>query len=134
VDVDYVPGTVALVARRVFEVAGLLDEDYFFAGEMADLCLRARQLGFRCVADPRARACHDLDRSSAIRERLHAYYVYRNRFLYLRKHYSRRKRWLYPLWIVRDARGALASLLRGNRPRARAIPARGPSGSASSTA
>ena len=42
---------------------GLLDEDYFFGGEMADLCHRARRLGFRSVTDPRARARHDLDRS-----------------------------------------------------------------------
>jgi GT2 family glycosyltransferase len=120
-DVDYVPGTAALVARRVFEVAGLLDEEYFFSGEMADLCLRARRRGFRCVADPTARAYHDLDRSAAIRERLHVYYVYRNRFLYIRKHYAGRKHWLYPLWVVRGAKAVLASLLCGNRRRARAI-------------
>ncbi len=121
VDVDYVPGTAALVARRVFEVAGMLDEDYFFAGEMADLCFRARRLGFRSVADPSARAYHDLDRSAGIRDGLHAYYVYRNRFLYIKKHCAGRQRFLYPLWILRGAKGVLASLLRGNRLRARAI-------------
>ena len=55
-DVDYVPGTIALVKRQVFEQVGLLDEDYFFGGEMADLCHRARLRGFRSVTDPRARA------------------------------------------------------------------------------
>jgi GT2 family glycosyltransferase len=55
-DVDYVPGAVALVKRQVFECVGLLDEEFFFGGEMADLCHRARQCGFRSVIDSRAQA------------------------------------------------------------------------------
>lgn len=120
-DVDYVPGTVALVKRRVFEAVGLLDEDYFFGGEMADLCHRARLRGFRSVTDPRARAVHDLDRSSQDRQTLHLYYIVRNRFLFARKHYPRRRAWLYAQWIGRAALTVLAALCRGNRRRARAV-------------
>ena len=90
-DVDDVPGTVALVRRQVFERVGLLDEAYFFGGEMADLCHRARLCGFRSVTDPGARAQHDLDRSSETRQTLHRYYIVRNRFLFVRKHYPRRR-------------------------------------------
>ena len=120
-DVDYVPGTVALVRRQVFERVGLLDEAYFFGGEMADLCHRARLCGFRSVTDPRARARHDLDRSSETRQTLHRYYIVRNRFLFVRKHYPRRRAWLYPRWIARAALTALAALCRGNRRGARAV-------------
>jgi hypothetical protein len=120
-DVDYVPGTVALVRRQVFEAVGLLDEDYFFGGEMADLCHRARLRGFRSVTEPRARAVHDLDRSSQDRQALHLYYIFRNRFLFVRKHYPRRRAWLYARWIVRAALTALAALYRGNPRRARAV-------------
>jgi hypothetical protein len=120
-DVDYVSGTVALVKRQVFERVGLLDEDYFFAGEMADLCHRARLRGFRSVTDPRARARHDLDRSSRQRRTLHPYYIVRNRFLFVRKHYPRRRAWLYPRWIARAAVTTLAALYRGNWRGARAV-------------
>jgi GT2 family glycosyltransferase len=119
-DVDYVPGTTALVRRQVFERVGLLDEAYFFGGEMADLCHRARRLGFRSVTDPRARALHDLDRSSRDRQTLHLYYIFRNRFLFVRKHYPRRRAWLYARWAGRAGLTALAALGRGDRRRARA--------------
>ena len=120
-DVDYVSGTVALVARQVFETVGLLDEDFFFAGEMADLCLRARQQGFRCVTEPRATATHDLQRSSELRERLHAYYVLRNRFLFIQKHYASQRMRLRLAWTARGAWGFVSALVRGNLPRARSL-------------
>jgi len=120
-EVDYVPGTVALVRRQVFEAVGLLDEDYFFGGEMADLCHRARLRGLRSVTDPGARAVHDLDRSSRERRTLHLYYIVRNRFLFVRKHYPRRRAWLYAVWTGRAALTAVAALGRGDPRRARAV-------------
>jgi GT2 family glycosyltransferase len=118
--VDYVPGTAALIRREVFERVGLLDEDYFFGGEMADLCHRARLRGFRSVTDPRARALHDLDRSSEDRQTLHIYYILRNRFLFVRKHYPRRRAWLYACWLARAGLTAGRALCRGDWRRARA--------------
>jgi GT2 family glycosyltransferase/glycosyltransferase involved in cell wall biosynthesis len=44
--VDAVSGCVMLVAREVFDRAGLLDERYFFSFEEIDFCLRARAAGF----------------------------------------------------------------------------------------
>ena len=120
-DVDYVPGTVALVSRQVFETVGLLDEDYFFSGEMADFCHRARQQGFRCVTDPGARASHELARSARARETLHVYYIFRNRFLYVRKHYPRDKAWRYAVWTLRGAAAAMRAIVRGDMRRARTI-------------
>ena len=81
--VDYVPGTVALVKTEVFRAAGLFDEDYFFSGEMADFCRRARERGYASVICPRSRADH-FTRVEA-RSALYLYYTLRNRFLYIRK-------------------------------------------------
>jgi GT2 family glycosyltransferase len=119
-DVDYVSGTAAVIARRVFETVGLLDEDYFFSGEMADLCRRARLRGFRSVTDPRARAEHDLDRSFRDRQALHVYYSLRNRFLFVRKHHAGQRTWLYAGWTARAVLTAVVGLCRGNPGRARA--------------
>ena len=120
-EVDYVPGTVALVRRQVFEEVGLLDEDYFFGGEMADLCRRARLRGLRSVTEPAARAAHDLDRSSRERRTLHIYYIVRNRFLFVCKHHPRRRVWLYAVWTGWAVLAALAALGRGDSRRARAV-------------
>jgi GT2 family glycosyltransferase len=120
-DVDHVSGTAVLIHRRVFERVGLLDEDYFFGGEMADLCHRARELRIRSVIDPHARAQHDLQRSSTVRETLHLYYVLRNRFLYISKHHRRQRAWLYCVWCLRGAHTFVLAALRGRWRRARAV-------------
>jgi GT2 family glycosyltransferase len=120
-NVDYVPGTVALIRREVFNRVGLLDEDFFFSGEMADLCQRARARGLRSVTEPRARARHNLDRSARVRQTLHIYYIVRNRFLFVRKHLPRRRAWLYARWVARAALTALVAVARGRPQRAGAV-------------
>jgi GT2 family glycosyltransferase len=97
--VEYIPGTVILGRAEVFQTVGLLDEDYFFNIEVADLCMRAKQHGYISVIDTRAQASHALSRSSSFRDTLYPYYVIRNRFLFIRKHYA----WnvfLYSFWII----------------------------------
>jgi hypothetical protein len=120
-DVDYVPGTIALVRTSLFETIGLLDEDYFFGGEMADLCLRARARGLRSVTEPAATGTHRLARSSGLRPVLHSYYIIRNRFLYLRKHHQGERARLSARWAARGFAAAIAAFGRGDRQRARAV-------------
>lgn len=86
-DVDYISGSAALIRAEVLRRVGLLDEDYFFHTEVADLCRRARRLGWRCVVDGQARAYHNLGRSEPLRSTLYTYYLVRNRFVYIHKSY-----------------------------------------------
>ncbi len=58
VDIDYLSGCVLLIKREVIEKIGLLDEDFFMAGDDLDLCLRARRAGYRCVLDSSAKIWH----------------------------------------------------------------------------
>lgn len=120
-DVAYVPGACVLIRRELFEAVGLLDEAYFFGGEMADLCALGRQRGFRSVIDGGARAVHKVDRSAEVRRDLHIYYVVRNRFLFVRKHHARRRLRLYLFWTMHSIRPFLQALLHGDWRRARAI-------------
>jgi GT2 family glycosyltransferase len=92
--VTYVPGTVIMGRAELFRTVGLLDEDYFFSAEVADLCIRAERQGFLSVIDSRARAYHALGRSSNLRDTLYTYYIIRNRFLLMRKHHP----WNIPLF------------------------------------
>jgi GT2 family glycosyltransferase len=96
-EVDYVSGSVALLSSAMLAQVGLLDEAFFFNTEVADLCMRARKHGWLTVVHTRARAEHDLHRSSALRDTLYAYYIVRNRLLYVRKHLGLRVGWM-ALW------------------------------------
>jgi len=119
--VECVPGTVILGRAEVFRTVGLLDEDYFFASEVADLCLRARQHGYLSAIDTRARAFHDLGRSSRLRETLHTYYIIRNRFLLIRKFHRKWKVLFYGFWTLYSLALSMKMQLNGNLPAARAI-------------
>jgi GT2 family glycosyltransferase len=119
--VDYVPGTVFLVRSCVFADVGLLDERYFFAGEIADFCQRARDKGYKAYIDPEAEARHDLARADRLRETLYSYYSLRNRFLYVRKHYKSQKLMYFTVWTLRGARALAGALLLLRFARARAI-------------
>lgn len=99
-DVDYVIGAAALIRAELFEQIGLLDERYFFSVEVADFCMRARRAGYRCVVDSRARAEHDLVRSSPLRSTLYIYYTVRNRLLYARQCYGLARWPLLAFWSL----------------------------------
>lgn len=98
--VEYISGSVALIRAALFQRVGLLDEAYFFYTEVADLCRRARQQGLRTVVNSRARAIHDLGRSSPRRSTLYTYYLIRNRFLYIRKFYRLARLPLIWFWAI----------------------------------
>lgn len=119
--VEYVPGTVILVRAQVFRTVGLLDEDYFFSTEVADLCWRARQKGYHSVVDTRARAFHSLGRSSSLRDTLHTYYIIRNRFLFTRKYYRRGRIALDSFWTMYSLALAVKLVLSGKLATARAV-------------
>jgi len=119
-EVCYVPGTVLLVRAALFHAIGLLDERYFFSGEIADLCARARSAGQTCLIDTRARAHHDLARSTPLRETVHVYYSIRNRFLYAHKFHPRSRRALDAFWLSYGLSMSIKARLSGKRAKARA--------------
>jgi GT2 family glycosyltransferase len=119
--VDYVPGTAILIAAEVFERVGLLDEDYFISGEIADFCLRARCQDYHPLIDPTVTVYHDTGRSSDLRMAFYAYYFMRNRFLFVRKFYPHLRWLLEPRWALFGLASAASSVLRGNRRRAKAL-------------
>lgn len=99
-DVDYVIGAVALMRAELFAQIGLLDERYFFSLEVADFCMGVRRAGYQCVVDSRARATHDLVRSSPLRSTLYIYYTVRNRLLFIRKNYRWARAPLWSFWSI----------------------------------
>jgi GT2 family glycosyltransferase len=120
--VDYVPGTAVLVRSDLLRRLGGFDPEYFFSGEMADLCARARQAGQASFVVPTARARHDLVAAAELRDALYPYYSLRNRFLYTRRHASGWRKLVAPMmWALRGVARALMALAAGRRRRARAL-------------
>ncbi len=119
--VDYVPGTCALLRAALVEAVGLLEESYFFSGEMADYCHRARDRGFEVLVDRRARALHHPGAAGSLRDTLYAYYSLRNRFLYVRRHHSGQKFRLMAIWALTGLRMWRAAGRAGQVERARAM-------------
>ena len=117
-DVDYVPGTVALVRTEVFRTVGLFDEDYFFSGEMADFCRRSGVQGYTSAVCTRAWATHEP--GPGARSTLYRYYTLRNRFLYIRKFYPARCALFACLWSAVGLAMAARSLIQGRPAEARA--------------
>lgn len=118
---EHVPGTCAMLSMRALREVGSLDEAYFFGGEIAAWCQSARQRSYRCVVDGSARALHAVRRSSQIRQSLHAYYVIRNRFLFVRQFHPDQQLKLFLKWTLTGSMMAAQARLQRNMPRARAL-------------
>lgn len=64
VPVGYVSGACLLIATSLWRDLGGFDPLYFMYGEDADLCLRARQLGYLPTLVPSARIVHEVGGST----------------------------------------------------------------------
>ena len=75
-----------LVARRVFEQVGLLDETFFFYYEDIDFSLRVSQAGFEIWSVPSARMWHKVSASIGHCSPLQAYHHARGSVYFYYKH------------------------------------------------
>ncbi len=57
-EVDYISGCAILMRRSVLEAIGYWDPQFQLAGEDADLCMRLKLAGYRCVYVPTALLWH----------------------------------------------------------------------------
>lgn len=120
--VEAISGTVILIRAEIFRKVGLLDESYFFSTELADLCRRGQQAGYRCVIDLRAKAFHSLKRSANFRDTLYVYYIVRNRFIYIKKFYAVIPRiFLLLFWTLDGLALSFKLTLNKKNPTARAV-------------
>ena len=119
--VDYVPGSVLLARREAFERVGLLEEEFFFSGEIADFCRRVQSEGLKCAVYTGCRASHTPDKDSIMRETLYNYYTLRNRFLFIRRHFRYAKFFWSLRWILDGTVQIAIALLKRKNKRAHAL-------------
>jgi len=88
-EVEYVTGASLAIRRATLDQIGPLDEQLapvFF--EDTDWCWRARKAGWLIQCEPRAVVFHDEASSTRHHWLSRHYYYYRNRYLFLLKHFS----------------------------------------------
>lgn len=110
-DVDFVTGCALLCKRAVLERAGLLDERFFMYYEETEWCVRAARAGFRIVHVPASRVLHKIPLDARADQPYVAYYMTRNRLLFLRATRAAPQTWLHAL-LLQDARTCLSLSLR----------------------
>ena len=118
-EVDIVVGCFLLIPTALWRRLGGFDERYFMYGEDADLCLRARALGYRPMITPDAKIMHLVGASTPDRADK-AVAVLRAKATLIRDHWPS---WQVPMgiglmWLMAAMRG-LGSLI-ARRPEQRA--------------
>ncbi|MCE6950265.1 glycosyltransferase family 2 protein [Cereibacter sphaeroides] len=87
-EVDIVVGCFMMVPRELWNRLGGFDLRYFMYGEEADLCLRARALGYRPMITPEAQIMHLVGASSKVQARKYSM-IAKARMTLIRDHWPR---------------------------------------------
>jgi GT2 family glycosyltransferase len=82
----FVYGTAMLVRRQVLESVGMFDRRFFAYHEDADLCLRVREAGYRCLYEPSGVVWHKVSRATQGTSYIQDYLRARGRILFFFKH------------------------------------------------
>ena len=92
---DYACGACLMIRREVFETIGVFDPRFFLFWEEADLCFRAKRAGFAVRTCPSAKLWHKVSASFTGGKPHAAYFVWRNRLLWIERNFSGSRRILY---------------------------------------
>jgi len=109
--VDFVTGCALLVKRAALERAGLLDERFFMYYEETEWSVRVRRAGFAIRHVPQARLWHKIPLDARFDKEYLAYYMTRNRLLFLRATGASLGTWLHAL-VAQDLRTYASLCLR----------------------
>jgi GT2 family glycosyltransferase len=90
-EVDFIHGSCMLVRTEMINEIGLLDTMFFSIMEENDWCMRGYKNGWKSIYAFKARIWHKGSRSVRKHKPLAIYYTTRNRFLFMKKHATRRQ-------------------------------------------
>jgi GT2 family glycosyltransferase len=99
-EVFFPSGAAALFRKSMLDAIGLFDEDFFAYGEDADLGIRGRLCGWKCVYVPTAVAYHRYSASTSAYSPLKAFLVERNRMWVALKNFPFPMLMLSPLYTL----------------------------------
>lgn len=87
-EVQSICGVCVLIRRELLETIGLLDENFFMYYEDADLCLRAREAGWKVYYTPAACARHFVRRKQDKGSKTLAAEARFSQYYFVRKHHG----------------------------------------------
>ncbi|MDX2302978.1 MAG: glycosyltransferase family 2 protein [Microscillaceae bacterium] len=90
-------GACMMVRKQVFQEIGLLSELYFMYYEEYDFCERAKKAGWTCYYTGKSYIHHRESMSMGKHNPMKTYYMFRNRWLYMRRI---EKGWNYYLFLL----------------------------------
>jgi hypothetical protein len=119
----YANGACMLIRRKLLEQVGYLREDYFLYYEEHDLTARVRQAGFHVMFQPAGRIYHKVSASTGALSPLKAFYLHRNRLVFLQRTQRGMTKSLAVLYylLIASPKAWLSYLLQGHHERRRAI-------------
>lgn len=94
-EVDFVTGCAILIKMPVIERIGLLDERFFAYYEDTEWCVRAHRSGYRVLTVPGSSIWHKITPEARYTSNSLAYYLTRNRMLFLKLSRARAGAWLH---------------------------------------
>jgi len=84
-ETGFANGACMLIRRNLLEQLSYLREDYFLYYEEHDLTERVRQAGFRIMYQPESHVYHKVSVSTGALSPLKAFYLHRNRLVFIRR-------------------------------------------------
>lgn len=97
-EVDWISGGAMMIKKDLFRELGGFDENFFMYFEDVDLCLRAKQKGYKIIFNPGARIIHKSGQSFSDNRKKKKYY-YSSQDYYIRKNFG--PAWV---WVVKALR------------------------------
>lgn len=85
-DVDYLMGAAILIKKKLIKEIEGFNKEFFLLLEDTELCVRAQKAGYRTVFCPNSKIYHK-EGVSGEKSPNSLYYMYRNRILFLKKHF-----------------------------------------------
>jgi GT2 family glycosyltransferase len=119
VEADWMLGGFLLVRRAMLDEIGGFDEDLFAYGDDAELGLRARIAGWRCVYVPSAVVRHHRGATLGLQSRRRLELIERNRVLLAIKHFPLSLLWLNGFFFAARLLAGFWSGIRGQGEAAR---------------
>lgn len=88
-DIDYVTGASIAIRQNLWDRLGGLDEGYFPGYfEEADFCIKAKDLGYKVILEPKSICIHKQASSSGLFSTTFYYFYHKNRIRFVFKNYS----------------------------------------------
>ena len=125
-EVAWPDGCAALYRKQLLDEIGGFDEDFFAYGDDAELGLRARIAGWRCLYVPQARVYHRLGATLGRHSERRAFLIERNRIWLAVKLFPWRLLLLNPCYFALRAAATAAAAVRGRGEGERFVASLGP--------